>query len=465
MNEKLGSEKLVRNAIANLLTIFGLLGLLFFLNMPSILAENLASSPQECQPKVIELTSGVYVAVGNTRANITLIEGDDGVIIVDTGDNIATARRVLAQFREITQKPIRGIIYTHSHYDHVGGTRGFITGDRVAIYARANFQIGGVKNSKIQRIDRQRTELQHGISLPSEELITVNEMWCKQAIENGANGFIPPNHRFSEKRLSLNIAGISLELVAAPGETDDQLYVWLPDKKVLLCGDNYYRAFPNLYSIRGSYRNIEQWVRSLDRILGEEPKYLISGHSLPVTGVEKIQRTLTDYRNGIASILEQTLEGMNRGLTPNELVEIVKLPPELAAKPYFQEIYGNIPWTVRGIYSQYLGWFDGNPTHLFPLSTRENAIRIARLVGGKEKLWQATQKAFSDRDYQWTLQLTDYLMDLEFRPQAAKTLKAKTLKILAKQQINANAKHYYLSTAKQLEKKPNSDRVLDRTDN
>ncbi|WP_204104753.1 MULTISPECIES: alkyl/aryl-sulfatase [Spirulina sp. CCY15215] len=439
------------HAIANIFKILGLLGLLFFLNSSSILADNLGNLHQECQPKIIEVTSGVYVAVGNTRAHITLIEGDNGVIIVDTGDNIAAAERVITQFQNITQKPIAAIIYTHSHYDHTGGTRAFLNGDRTPIYARANFQAGGVKDNKLEPIDRDRTSFQHGTFIDPKEIIAVNKTWCKLPIKNGGDGFVPPNHRFTQERVSLNIAGIALELVAAPGETDDQLYVWLPDKKVLLCGDNYYRAFPNLYSIRGSYRDVKQWVHSLDKIIGEAPEYLISGHSLPITGEEKIKRIITDYRDGIDSIFEQTLTGMGRGLTPEELVAVVKLPPELATKPYLQENYGNIPWTVRGIYNHYLGWFDGNPTHLFPLSTRENATRISRLVGGKEKLWQVAQNAFTAEDYQWTLELTDYLLALGFQTGAVKELKAETLKSLAQKETNGNAKHYYLSIAQKLQ--------------
>ncbi|MBP0016842.1 MAG: alkyl/aryl-sulfatase [Cyanobacteria bacterium SBLK] len=440
-----------RNAIANILKLLGLLGLLFFLNSPSLLAKNLASSPRECQPEIIEVTSGVYVAVGNTRANITLIEGDDGAIVIDTGDNIETATRVLSQFREITQKPIKAIVYTHSHSDHTGGTKAFLTGDRPPIYARANFQYGRIDNRKIQQINHQRNERQHGIFLNSEENASLNKMWCKLPLENNGDGFVPPTHFFTETQLSLNIAGVALEFISAPGESQDHLYVWLPDKQVLVCGDNYYNAFPNLYAIRGSYRDPQQWSRSLDKILDRKPEYLISGHSLPIAGAEKIQRIITDYRNGIASIFEQTLAGMNRGLTPDELVEIVKLSPELAGKSYLQENYGNIPWTVRGIYSYYLGWFDGNPTHLFPLSTLEQATRITQLAGGKEQLWQATQKAFDDGDDRWALQLTDYLITLEFRGETVKQLKAKILKKLAERATNSNAHNYYLSSAKQLE--------------
>ncbi|MEM9540465.1 MAG: alkyl/aryl-sulfatase [Cyanobacteria bacterium P01_E01_bin.42] len=440
-----------QNAIANILKLLGLLGLLFFLNCPSLLAVNSVNSPRECQPKVLEVTSGVYVAVGNTRANITLIEGDDGAIVVDTGDDIVTATRVLAQFREVTQKPIEAIIYTHSHSDHTGGTKAFLTSDRPKIYARANFQYGKIDNRKLQQINRQRNERQHGIFLNSEENAALNKMWCKLPRENNGDGFVLPTHFFAETQLSLNIAGIALELISAPGESQDHLYVWLPNKQVLICGDNYYNAFPNLYAIRGSYRDPQQWSRSLDKILDRKPEYLISGHALPISGAEKIQRIITDYRNGIDSIFQQTLAGMNRGLTPEELIEVVKLPAELATKSYLQETYGTIPWTVRGIYNHYLGWFDGNPTHLFPLSPEKKAQKIAQLAGGKEELWQVTQKAFEDGNYQWVLQLTDYLMALEFHGENVTQLKVKTLKKLAEQELNSNAHNYYLSVAKQLE--------------
>ncbi|MEM9540463.1 MAG: alkyl/aryl-sulfatase [Cyanobacteria bacterium P01_E01_bin.42] len=443
-------EKLGKNAIANILKLCSLVAFFCVLNMSPIFAANLVNSYRECKPKIIEVTSGVYVAVGNTRANIVLIEGNNGVIVVDTGDSIESANRVLSQFQKITQKPVKAIIYTHSHYDHIGGTRAFVNSDRINIYARDNFKNIGTEKQQ-QNIYSTRSPFQQGTFTSPEEIQSLDPIWCQFPFGAIADGFLPPNRQFSEETISLNIAGIALELIAAPGESDDQLYVWLPDKKVLLCGDNFYLRFPYLSSLRGSYQDPQQWILSLDKILDIQPNYLISGHALPISGSEKIKQTIYNYRNGIASIFEQTLAGMNRGLTPDELVKVVQLPPELAKKPYLQENFGSISWTVRGIYSHYLGWFDGNPTHLFPLSPLDNALHIARLTGGKEQLWQATREAFDDGDDRWVLELTDYLMTLEFRSEAVKKLRVQTLTKLAKQQANGNAKHYYLSSTKQLE--------------
>jgi uncharacterized sulfatase len=250
--------------------------------------------------------------------------------------------------------------------------------------------------------------------------------------------------------LPLEIAGVKLELVAAPGETEDQLYVWLPEKKVLLCGDNYSNTFPNLYAIRGHYRSPSQWADSLEKMLAEGPEYLIPGHTLPLSGGDSVRQVLSDYRDAIRYVLDRTLEGMNEGLTPDKLVETVELPADLADKPYLEQTYGTVPWTVRGIYAAYLGWFDGNPTNIFPLSPVEESHRIAKLAGGEDALLGAARDALTGGDYQWASQLADYCIALKFETEEAKALKAKALTALAEEQINVNARYYYLSVAKEL---------------
>ena len=170
-----------------------------------------------------------------------------------------------------------------------------------------------------------------------------------------------------------------LKLVSAPGETDDQLFVWLPEEKVLCCGDNYYGCWPNLYAIRGSqYRDIAAWVDSLSLILSYRPKILFPGHTLPIYGEEEIQTTLGNFRDAIQSILLQTLDCMNQGMDMLEAVEQVKLPEKYRDLPYLQEFYGTVSWTVKGIYAGYVGWFDGNPVHLDP-SPRESTARKSSL--------------------------------------------------------------------------------------
>ena len=221
--------------------------------------------------------------------------------------------------------------------------------------------------------------------------------------------------------------------------------------RTLFCGDNYYHSFPNLYAIRGTrYRDVSRWITSLNRIIAEEADYLVSGHARPVHDRENVRKTLSDYRDALESVFTQSLEGMNRGLTPDQLVETVRLPEHLADKPDHQEFYGVIAWSVRSIYSGHMGWFDGNPSSLFPLSPKEEASRIVGIAGSKQQLEQIMKEAFIAEDYQWTCQVADYLLALDPDSREAKRTKAEALFALAERQLSSNARHYYLTVAKEL---------------
>ena len=193
---------------------------------------------------------------------------------------------------------------------------------------------------------------------------------------------------------------MKLELVAAPGETNDQLYVWLPQQKVLFSGDNFYRSFPNLYAIRGTpNRSVLLWAQSLDKMLDEKDAIaLVPGHTLPVLGAENVRQVLTDYRDAVRFVHDKTVEGMNKGMTPDELVEYVQLPDHLKNKDYLQPFYGHVEWGVRSVFNFYLGWFDGNPTNLFRLAPKEEAERMVKLAGGRDKLLASAKAALESND-------------------------------------------------------------------
>lgn len=156
-------------------------------------------------------------------------------------------------------------------------------------------------------------------------------------------------------------------MVRLPGESEEEIMIWLPQKKVLCCGDNFYGCFPNLYAIRGGqYRDLAAWIHSIDVLMSYPAEYLLPGHTAAILGHETISSTLGNFRNAFEYILTQTLEGMNAGKTADQLAADIQLHPEYAGLPYLAEHYGCVEWTVRSIYSAYLGWFDGNPTHLHP---------------------------------------------------------------------------------------------------
>ena len=174
--------------------------------------------------------------------------------------------------------------------------------------------------------------------------------------------------------------------------------IWLPERQVLCCGDNYYGCWPNLYAIRGSqYRDIAGWLDSLDEILSYSATYLLPGHTRPLCGKEEVRSVLTGFRDAIRYVLEKTLAGMNEGKDIDTLASEIVLPQEYASLPYLGEYYGCVEWTVRAIFTAYLGWFDGNPTNLHPLPPKERAEKAVALyrqrynrIGWKRPLrWRA----------------------------------------------------------------------------
>ena len=417
----------------------------------------------ELREDVVTVTDGVYTAVGYSPANVSMIVGRDGVIIVDTGMTADHARRILDEFRKLTDKPIAAIIYTHGHGDHTGGASVFAADGNPAVWSRSGFNAEAhALGSTGLTVQRARGARQAGFKLPPNKRINngiAPAVYPKRGgavFASGQSGFVPPTNTFSGDQHVLKIAGIELNMVAAPGETADQLYIWLPAQRVLFSGDNFYQSWPNLYAIRGTpYRDVRAWADSLDRMLDEKPEHLVPGHTRPILGEAGVKQALTDYRDAIQFVFDKTIEGMNKGLTPDELVEYVELPAHLTEKDYLQEYYGNKQWAVRSIFNGLLGWYDGNPTNLFPLSPRKEAERMAELAGGQEVLMQCARKAQADGDHQWAAQLADHLIALDPDAREPKVIKADALESLAEQLLTATGRNYYLTVAQELRSQVN----------
>lgn len=411
----------------------------------------LRAHTNEFRPEVIRVTNDVYVASGYGGSNSAMIIGETGLIIIDTRESISAARAVWEEFRGISSKPLAAVIYTHGHGDHTNGTRVFTEGNSVPIYARSNFRREQLNSAALSPISFQRTARQFGIALqPGTERINIGlaeYVW----MDREGDGHIPPTMTFEEERIAVEIAGINLELVAAPGETNDQLYVWYPEQSVLFPGDNFYKAFPNLYPIRGSsYRDVLLWSGSLEKMRTEGPEFLVPSHSRPIVGAENVDEALADYSTAIRYIHDQTIEGMNQGQTPDQLVRSIRLPADLADSPYLQEFYGTVAWSIRAIFDGYIGWFDGNPTNLFPLSSQDEANRIVELAGGADNVNDELQEAVANGDFQWALQLADHLLAIDYQTRDVTQIKISALGSLAALQINATARNYYLSFANEL---------------
>ena len=418
---------------------------------------DLEAHASEFQQRVEKVAEGVHVAIGYALSNSVMIEGDEGVIIVDTTESLESARLIKAEFDKITQKPVKAIIYTHNHADHIFGGPAFAGDEKPDVYSHelTNEKIEKII-SLIRPIIRKRSYRMFGLHLDEADRTNSGIGPFLAQTEGTTVGLLRPTHTF-EDQLDVEIEGVKLQLMHAPGETDDQLLVWLPDQKILLAGDNFYKAFPNLYTIRGTaFRDPTKWVKSLDRMRYLEPEILIPSHTGPLKGKSVIYQALTDYRDAIQFLHDQTVRGMNLGLTPDEIVEEIALPSHLRQSPYLKEFYGNINLCVRSIYSGYLGPFDGNPRNLRNLTARQRAGRVATLAGGNEALQEQANAALTSGDTQWALELTDHLLWLKPDDAQVKQLRNQALRTLAEAEANPNLRHYYLSSAHELNGHPNT---------
>lgn len=437
-------------------------GLLMALSISTIQAQEttatrlLKARSAEFKQEIIQLSDSVYTAVGYSVSTVSMVVGDDGIIIVDTGMDTVSAEKVLADFRKISDKPIKAIILTHAHGDHTGGVSVFAGQSKPQIWAKSNF---GSEAHPLEQagltIQRVRGARQGGFKLPPEKRINngvAKAYWPKRGgAVFGSEEALKPTHLLSEERKTLEIAGVEIELVAVNSETTDALYAWLPRKQVLFAGDNFYKSWPNLYAIRGTmYRDVRSWADSVDRMLKEKPEILVGGHTRPIVGAETINEALTDYRDAIRFVFDKTIEGMNKGLTPDELVDHVKLPERFQDKDYLREYYGNVQWAVRQIFNAHLGWFDGNPTSLFPLNPHAEAQRMADLVGGSDVLLQKAKQALAAGDAQWAAQLCDHLIALDPGAAPPKLIKADALEAIAPHVLSAIGRNYYLTVAQEL---------------
>lgn len=415
----------------------------------------------EFDQDIIQVSENVFTAVGYAVSPVSMIVGPEGLVIIDTGIDINAAQQIREDFRAISDKPVKAIIFTHGHGDHTTGAPAFMDSEDVQVWARHDYgHEGGFLQEAGLTIQNQRGGRQGGFLLGPEQRINngvAKAYWPSRGGEifNTAEA-VEPNNFLESDRLTLNIAGLELDIVAASGETNDQLYVWYAAEEVVFSGDNFYKSWPNLYAIRGTgYRDIREWALSLRKILEENPAALVGGHTRPIIGRMQVRETLTNFRDAIQFVFDKTIEGMNQGMTPNQLVQYVQLPEKYQELDYLKPYYGNPEWAVRSIFNGYLGWFDGNATSLFSLSDKDEAQRIADLAGGVATLRTQAIVAQERGDNQWAAQLCDYLLALDPEDNIALLTKADALEALANELLTATGRNYYLTSANELRNRAN----------
>lgn len=433
-------------------------------------------SAEFSKKEIIRVTDGVWVGIGYGLANSIMIEANDGVIVVDCLESEENATDLMTNFRKLCNKPIVALIYTHNHADHVTGARTFMNFavNKVCdVYGHEKLEkILKTFMAKTGSVGFKRSGRQFGQFLPPNQHLNCGIGPCLGYTQETMLDIILPNITFS-KQLNVTISGVELQLHHAPGETDDQIVVFLPQKSVLCAADNIYKAFPNLYAIRGTpTRDAHQWANSIELMRSFGANYLVPSHTRPLTTHESVNDTLLVYRDAILFVHDQTVRYMNAGMFIDDIVPRIQLPPHLIDHPYLQEYYGTVAWGVRGVFNSCIGWFGGDPAHIHPLSPPEQAKRMVALAGGLVNLLSTATQALNTGDAQWALLCAQSIMraiiaaneerhtsntsasvsDPKVSPEytSALNVAVSALEMLAEGQVSANGRNYYLTYALEL---------------
>ena len=413
-----------------------------------------------------QVTEKVWCQVGNGLSNQTFVEGPEGLIVIDTGESIEEMNAALSAIRECCSAPIAAVIYTHYHY--CSGTQAVFDEQKTELPIWGHYGIE--KNLQTMATEISPTGgrgLVHQFSmlLPDEgpdssASVGLGLYYRRPEHAPFTSGFIPPNHLISEST-EATIAGLRVEMVPAPSDADDNITIFFPDLGV--CVNNLvWPALFNVFAIRGEpYRDPRVLVSGLDQILNMEPDYLVGAHGPPITGKEVIAEGVTDARDALQFLWDQTVRGINKGLSHGELIEFVQLPDFFNRSYLTQQNYGLVEHHVRQIHNGLVGWFDGIESSLFPLPTVERCNRLIDGFGGREKVFDDAQNALKDDDLRWALELATWLVRSEenFSDRADggsgedRALLASVLREISQRTTSANVRGWCLTRALELEEK------------
>ncbi|WP_308909381.1 alkyl sulfatase dimerization domain-containing protein [Pseudokordiimonas caeni] len=400
-----------------------------------------------------------YMKVNGGIPNTIVIEGDTGLIIVDTTLSRTDGDATLELIRQKSDKPIVGVIYTHHHIDHTGGAGAFVSREdaasgKVMVIAADDLPEELLdENAVTGPIMGLRAAYMYGVLLDPETDGKGYKVGLGGNIIPGPSAFIEPNHLIRDRE-DLTLDGVRMHIFRTGGEAASHIAVYLPDYGVMLSGDEIQGpTFPNLHSLRGTKpRDAQKWINAIDRMRAYHPRVLVPSHGPIVSGEAEVEKLLVTYRDAIQWTHDQAVRLINKGYTQEELAEAMPaLPEHLTMIPWTLELYGTVKHSVRSFYTSYISWFDGDPATLDPTPRVEAARRTVSLMGGRDKVFAEAKRVFEAGDPQWSAELTTLLVRINREDTEARHLKAEALRQIGENTLNTNWRGFYLVGARELD--------------
>ena len=407
------------------------------------------------QHGLFEVREGIYQVRGFDLANMSVIEGETGRIIIDPLTSVETAQAAMALVdRELGERPVSAIILTHSHIDHFGGVAA-IAGEDIPVIAPAGFLEAAVSENVMAGIVMgRRAGYMYGTRLPRSERGHVGSGLGKHPAL-GEHTFAIPDIVIDRSGQTLEIDGVSMEFQYAPGtEAPAELTVFFPELNAWCGAELVSRNMHNLYTLRGAQvRNPLAWSAAIDDAMlrfGDRTEVIFNSHHWPVWGREESRDFLTAQRDTYKYIHDQTLRLAASGMTPDEIAEAIELPDRLASRFAVRGYYGTLKHNSRAVYQRYFGWYDAVPAHLDPLPRTEAAQRYVEAFGGLETTLGLVDAALAADEMRWAAELAQHAVFARPDSEAARDRLARAYEQLGYRAESAPWRDVYLSAAWEL---------------
>lgn len=410
---------------------------------------------------LFKVTDRVYQVRGLDLANMTIIEGDTGLILIDPLLTNETAKASLELYQKHRPaKPVVAVIYTHSHADHFGGGRGVMTEEdaksgKVKVIAPDRFMEYAVAENVIAgNAMGRRAQYQFGSALTVGDRGQIDTGLGK-ALAAGTGSLIPPNDLIKQTYETRTIDGIEIEFHLAPSsEAPSEMLMYFPQFKMLNMAEDATHNMHNLYTIRGAeIRDGRLWSRYISNAIeryGDKTEIEIAQHHWPIWGNERIVSFLKKQRDLYKFIHDQSVRLLNHGLTPTEISEQLKMPASLANDWASRGYYGTLSHNAKAVYQFYLGWYDANPADLNPLPRAEEAKKQVEYMGGADAVLKRARDDYKAGQYRWVARVTSQLVFADPSNKAARELAADALEQLGYQSEAATWRNAYLLGAQEL---------------